>query len=273
MNNLSQTLMRVRDELGPVIPETEMILPGGERPATAQYIHVHLPIMHAAAEGYGFEDSAFGPEGEALSHMAPADRYRWIAECHMATGKGARAIAPHLSRSTYEFLQSDPYLPDGPFQQALSNLPEARQTASRADDRLQYGVVMEKDGNHYFVPMIAATRGEIGNARRLVGMGAGLYGATGLDDAFIGDKQRGIAGNWTVRSLTQSRGGPAMLVANDIQFPAPERESMLARNAVERFHLLHEKEASEPEVFLPVSPTFMPMDQAAAMHSRLGIEI
>lgn len=257
MPHLTSTLARVRNEISPLAPESDLILPGGERSLCAHFVHIQLPILQAASEGFGLEDSAFGAEGSALAEMAAADRNRWMAECHEAVAKGAQAIAPHLSRSTVQFFKDARV-----FNAAMALVPEPSRVATRSDDVPEYGIVIQKGDRRYFVPMADADAGRIGHARRLAGMGAGLYGAEDLDTAFTGDEMRGIAGNWTVRSLTFGKSGPAMLVANDWQIPAPSREAALAKNAVERFKLIHETRRADPEIMIPISPTFMPMDQA-----------
>lgn len=262
--NLPDAIGIARDELFNLIPETDLILPGGTRPAAAAYVHIHLPLLHAGLEGFDFRDAALTDAQQTFASLNPIDRRAWVKKAHEATQRESEWHSPMLSRATSEWLKFAG-AQGGALDKAINYLPPPLPVITKDYDQREYGVIVQREGAHFLVPMSIPEEGKIGAARPVVGLGAGLSGpARTLADALVGDiahLERGIAGNWQHRPLAPTRFGPVMLIGNDFQVAASELERDLARNAVERFIMIHEKPRDKPAPSLRVDQNITPVDQ------------
>lgn len=259
---LHEAIQRAHEDLVGMVPADDLRLPGGERLASATYVHVHLPMLSASLQGYGFEDSARTAEANALASLSHDDRWQWLTEGHQATVRGAAWVRPHLSRSTLEYLESGTDN-ESHFSHAASMLPPPRAISyNGGTDRDSYAVVTRCASADYIVPMEDLASGQVGNARRVIGLGAGLTNASSWRDALVGDPEKGVNGRWSTRPMTQSPNGPVMVVGIEWQGQASASESRLARNAAERHRIIHEtRPETQPAITIPYTVPILPQMQ------------
>ena len=256
---LHEAIQRAHDDLIGMVPTDDLRLPDGERLASATYVHIHLPILSASMQGYGFEDSVRSAEAGALAGLSEMDRWQWLEDGHRATMRGAAWVRPHLSRSTLEYLESGTGN-ESQFSHAVSMLPPPRVISyDGGTDRDGYAVVTRSGGTDYIVPMDELAAGKVGNARRIAGLGAGLTNASSWEKALVGDPEKGVNGRWTTRPMSGSPNGPVMIVGIEWQGQASEAEAGLARNAAERHRIIHETRPDPtPSVSIPYTVPILP---------------
>lgn len=119
---LSDTIATVHSELSHIIPESDLVIPGGSRAMAAAYVHVQLPMLQAGVEGYGFQDSALTDTQKAFSTLSDKDRRQWIHAVHKGALMEAQWFKPQLSRCAYEWLHHEGR-EGGLLDQAIRHLP------------------------------------------------------------------------------------------------------------------------------------------------------
>lgn len=262
--NLSDAVIAVRDELSPLIPESDLVIPGGARSAAAAYVHIQLPLLDAGLQGYGFEDSARTDAQKSLAALNAVDRREWIHASHQAAIKETEWHSPQLSRLTSEWL-SHAGQKGGALDMIIEHLPPPVSVRTQSYDSQNYGIVLRRGDKHFLVPITNPQEGEMSAARPIAGLGAGLSGeANTLAEALVGDDRhlrRGIAGNWQFRPMAPTKYGPVMIIGNDFQIAASDLEAGLASNAVDRFILVHDTPRDPPAPSLRIDQNIKPVDQ------------
>ena len=263
---LSDTIAAVQTELSQIIPEGDLVIPGGDRAMAAAYVHVHMPLMQAGVEGYGFIDAALTDTQKVFASLSHVDRAGWVRSCHDALARQAEWVSPQLSRMTSDWISNESANGVSGLDYAMSQLPTPHAVSSKPFDEVGYGITLQSEGKLYLVPSRDIERGEIGSPRPIAGLGAGLSGGgKKIDEILVGDEKeraRGIAGTWQYRPMAPTRYGPVMIIGNEFQAAPTDLESALAMNAVERFQLLHETPRSAPMTSLVIEQGIRPADQA-----------
>ena len=259
---LHEAIQRAHEDLAEMVSPEDLRLPDGERLTSATYVHIHLPVLAASLQGYGFEDSVRSAEAGALASLSREDRWEWLSEGHRATMRGAAWVRPHLSRSTVDYLEGGT-ANESPFSHAVSMLPDPRPIIyDGGTDRDGYAVLIRCDQADYIVPMDGLAEGRVGAARRVIGLGSGLTNAGSWNEALVGEPENGVNGRWTTRPMTGSPNGPVMIVGIEWQAQASASEAGLARNAAERHRIIHQTRPDpQPTVSIPYTVPILPQMQ------------
>lgn len=262
---LWDTIAAAQTELSQIIPEGDLVIPGGDRAMAAAYVHVHMPLMQAGLEGYDFIDAALTDTQKAFASLSHDDRDGWVRACHDALARQAEWVSPQLSRMTSGWIAQNGFNGVSGLDRAIAQLPTPHAVSSKPYDEAGYGIVLQSEGALYLVPSREIEKGESGAPRPIAGLGAGLSGGgKGIDEILVAGENelaRGIAGAWQYRPMAPTRYGPIMVIGNEFQSAPTELESALAKNAVERFKLLHVKPRGKPMTSLVIEQGIRPVDQ------------